>query len=144
MGRRGGPRPGARFLVPASVLPALLFAAGCADPGASPHPAYPTHSATTPHPAPSASAPPVSDAALCTRLVTYWAREVLDGETYGDYQSMGLSHGQYDILRDAVDAGRAAGKRQAAGDVTELTARQIRAECAARYRHGRPDDAPWT
>ncbi|MDX3530083.1 hypothetical protein P1P75_27655 [Streptomyces sp. ID05-39B] len=88
---------------------------------------------------PSATPPEV----LCARIVAHWSREVLDGGTYGDYQSMGLSNGQYDILRSVVDDARAAKKREGAGAADELIDRQSRQGCAARYRSGGPDEGPW-
>ncbi|MGW7644567.1 hypothetical protein [Streptomyces bobili] len=88
---------------------------------------------------PSATPPEV----LCARIVAHWSREVLDGGTYGDYQSMGLSNGQYDILRSVVDDARAAKKREGAGAAYELIDRRSREGCAARYRSGGPDKGPW-
>ncbi|MEU6667354.1 hypothetical protein [Streptomyces sp. NPDC046727] len=153
MGRRGGPPPGVRFLVLGLALPAVLCASGCDRPGRPPDSA---HASAAPAPAPTsasqastaspsrASASPASDAGLCARIVIHWAREVLGGDTYGDYQSMGLSHGQYQILMDVVDAGRAAGRRQGADAADALMARQARRACAERYRHGTPSGGPWT
>lgn len=83
-----------------------------------------------------------SDEELCAQLVSHWSREVLDGRAYGDYQSMGLSGGQYDILREVVGAARAA-KRQGHADVGELIDREARGKCAVRYRDGGPDEGPW-
>ncbi|KOX00083.1 hypothetical protein ADL04_14120 [Streptomyces sp. NRRL B-3648] len=140
------------------AVPAVLCATGCAGPSGSP--ASP-HSSAAPTPAPgsaTASTPapgsaaatspgsgrPVSDAELCARIITYWSREVLDGGSYGDYQSMGLSHGQYEILRDVVDAARSLRHRQGTLEADELIARQARAACTKRYRHGTPSGGPWT
>ncbi|MYX99955.1 hypothetical protein GT045_35490, partial [Streptomyces sp. SID486] len=109
-------------------------ATACAAPAA---PAGPPTAGT----GPPAAAP---GADLCTRLVVHWAREALDGDTYGDYQSMGLSHGQYEILRDVVDAGRAVRRRQGASAAVSLMGRQARTACAARYRHGTPAKSPWS
>ncbi|MEU0116815.1 hypothetical protein ABZ137_24735 [Streptomyces bobili] len=81
--------------------------------------------------------------ALCARIVAHWSREVLDGGTYGDYQSMGLSNGQYDILRSVVDAARAAKMREGAGAADELIDRQSREGCAARYGSGSSGAGPW-
>lgn len=88
---------------------------------------------------PSATRPEV----LCARIVAHWSREVLDAVTYGDYQSMGLSNGQYDILRSVVDAARAAKEREGATAADELIDRQSREACAARYRSGGPGKGPW-
>ncbi|MEW2286509.1 hypothetical protein [Streptomyces sp. NPDC047841] len=143
MGRRGGPRPGVvGFLVFGLALPALLCTTGCTGPDGSapsPTPATATDSATD-----SATARPASDADLCTRLVTYWARRMLADDTYGDYQSMGLSHGQYQILVDVVTAGRSARQHQGTDAAERLMNRQARAACTARYRHGTPSGGPWT
>ncbi|MFJ4693565.1 hypothetical protein [Streptomyces sp. NPDC088766] len=81
---------------------------------------------------------------LCARIVVHWSREVLDGGGgYGDYQSMGLSDGQYEILRSVVDAARAVKKREGARAADELIARRAHEGCAARYRSGTPDGGPW-
>ena len=90
-------------------------------------------------PSPTATPPEV----LCARIVAHWSREVLDGGTYGDYQSMGLSNGQYEILRSVVDAARAAKKREGAGAADKLIDRQSREGCAAWYRSGGPGKGPW-
>ncbi|GHA12503.1 hypothetical protein [Streptomyces canarius] len=127
-----------RFLMPGLALPALLCTTGCTGPdGSAPSPTTASASA-------SASPQPTSDASLCTRLVTYWARRTLADDTYGDYQSMGLSHGQYRILLDVVAAGRSARKQQGADVTGRLMDRQARTACAARYRHGTPSTGPWT
>ncbi|MGW1723808.1 hypothetical protein ACWCQK_12870 [Streptomyces sp. NPDC002306] len=90
---------------------------------------------------PSPSPTPPED--LCTRIVTYWAREVLDSPTYGDYQSMGLSNGQYEILRTVVNAARTEKKRQGADAAAELIDREARTGCADWYRSGGPGKGPW-
>lgn len=148
------------------AVPAVLCAAGCAGPGGpppsrhsppSPHlpvdsgssAADPGSSPTDPGSSPtgpgsSAAARSASDADLCTRLVVHWSREVLDGDSYGDYQSMGLSNGQYEILRDVVDAARSLRRRQGRAEADELITRQARAGCTERYRHGTPSSGPWT
>ncbi|GAA3138835.1 hypothetical protein GCM10010521_26520 [Streptomyces rameus] len=130
------------LLVLGLVLPATLYAAGCTAPagstGPSPGPAGSTDPAGATAPAPA------SDAGLCARLVVHWAREALDGATYGDYQSMGLSHGQYEILMDVVDAGRAVRRRQGRPAADELMRHRARTACAARYRHGAPTGSPWS
>ncbi|MET8895410.1 Tat pathway signal sequence domain protein [Streptomyces albogriseolus] len=73
-----------------------------------------------------------SDVDLCVSIVSLWSREVLDGRGYGDYRSMGLSGGQYDILREVVDAARTA-RRQGKGTqyVGTLTERQAREGCVS-------------
>ncbi|GHA98386.1 hypothetical protein GCM10010330_60620 [Streptomyces tendae] len=76
--------------------------------------------------------------------VGYWAREMLDGgEPYGDYQSMGLSNRQYDILREVVDEARAAKRKQGARAAGELIDRRVRQACADGYRDGGPSRGPW-
>ena len=102
----------------ALVLVASGACAGCgsSDSGSR------TAAARTTSAAPSATAPE----ALCARVVTYWSRKVLDSHTYGDYQTMGLSNGQYDILRNVVDAARATKKRQGAAAADQLIVRRAR------------------
>ncbi|WP_432153928.1 hypothetical protein [Streptomyces tricolor] len=149
MGRRGGPRPGARFLVVGLALPALLCATACARPDSHPPPNSPSTPGSSPPGAASSSLPasspaqPASDADLCARLVSSWSRAVLDGDTYGDYQSMGLSHGQYEILRDVVAAARAVRERRGARAAGQLIDRRARHACTERYRHGTPSGGPW-
>ncbi|WP_245235281.1 hypothetical protein [Streptomyces violaceorubidus] len=76
--------------------------------------------------------------------VGYWAREMLDGgEPYGDYQSMGLSNRQYGILREVVEAARAAQRDQGTRQARELIDRQVRRACAEGYRDGAPSHGPW-
>ncbi|WP_225096588.1 hypothetical protein [Streptomyces sp. CoH27] len=129
MGRRGEPRPGVRFLLLGLALPALVLTPSCARP------------VNTGHPSPASSASAASD--LCTRLVSHWSREVLDGTTYGDYQSMGLSTGQFEILRTVVDAARTVQRHQGTSAADELIVRQARQACAERYRHGTPSGGSW-
>ncbi|MEU6996190.1 hypothetical protein ABZ953_36765 [Streptomyces sp. NPDC046465] len=98
----------------------------------------------TPHTShPSAGTTP--PARLCATVITKWARQIYDsGDTgYGDYQSMGLSNGQYMILRDILDAARTERRRETDAAGRELIARQARAKCAERYRHGGPSGGPW-
>ncbi|MFI5566179.1 hypothetical protein ACIA6T_02120 [Streptomyces sp. NPDC051740] len=83
-----------------------------------------------------------SDEDLCAKLVGHWARQVLNGRTYGDYQSMGLSGGQYDILREVVDSARAA-ERRGTADPGQSIDREAREGCAERYRAGGPGKGPW-
>ena len=77
------------------------------------------------------------------KLVGYWARKALDSDGYGDYQSMGLSNGQYDILRAAVAAARPVERRQGVEAARKLVDRQVRTGCAGRYRGGGPTGGPW-
>ncbi|MFI9471776.1 hypothetical protein ACIHBQ_30475 [Streptomyces sp. NPDC052492] len=140
MERGSTSRPGA-FGVP--VLAALaagltVAVAGCG--AAGPGEAHGTPSAT---PGPASPSPRVtSDVDLCVSIVGHWSREVLDGRGYGDYQSMGMSGGQYEILREVVDAARAA-RRQGTDDADALIDRQARQGCEAWYRGGGPGERPW-
>ncbi|MGV9882052.1 hypothetical protein [Streptomyces sp. NPDC003006] len=120
------------------TLPPAL-GTGCGDP--APDPKSATASATSP-------------ADLCTAIITKWARQIYEsgdsggsdgsgGSAYGDYQSMGLSNGQYLILRDILDAARAERRRETATAGRELITRQARERCAERYRGGGPSDGPW-
>lgn len=136
MGRGGSSRPRAGAF--AAVLATALAVAGCGA-AESGH----ARDAAPPAGRPSSPSPRVtSDADLCTEIVGHWSREVLDGGTYGDYQSMGLSGGQYDILRDVVDSARAA-ERQGASDIGQLIDREARERCVAWYRAGGPGEGPW-
>ncbi|MFD5451535.1 hypothetical protein [Streptomyces sp. NPDC127100] len=142
MERGGGgvPRPaaaggGIRRAVPLALLTAVLTTAcggGSGTGGAHPATAVPPPSPT-----------PVSDAELCVRVVAHWSREVLDGGTYGDYQSMGLSNRQYDILREVVAAARPVLRTQGALAAAELIDRRTRARCAGRPPGGDADGGPW-
>ncbi|MBD0842588.1 hypothetical protein [Streptomyces sp. TRM68416] len=117
----------------AVLLPALLAAGavtGCAAAGPPAASASPSPRTTPPE-------------ELCTRLVAHWSREVLDGDTYGDYQSMGLSNGQYEILREVVDAARAERKRRGERAAEALIDRRARAGCVDWYRTGGPSNGPW-
>ncbi|WEO98048.1 hypothetical protein A6P39_030720 [Streptomyces sp. FXJ1.172] len=138
MGRRGDPRPGARFLLLGPAMCALVLTTACGAPGGTGHHAAPD----PPHATPPSPAP-TSPAGLCARLVAHWSREVLDGTTYGDYQSMGLSNGEYEILRGVVDAARPVRRRQGTSAADELIVRRASAACDGRYRHGAPSESPW-
>ena len=132
------PRPaaaggGIRRAVPLALLTAVLTTAcggGSGIGGAHPATAVPPPS-------------PVSDAVLCVRVVAHWSREVLDGGTYGDYQSMGLSNRQYGILREVVAAARPVLRTQGALAAEELIDRRTRARCAGRPPGGDADGGPW-
>ncbi|MFE0131554.1 hypothetical protein ACFWY6_08225 [Streptomyces sp. NPDC059037] len=117
----------------ALAFAALLAATGC---GSSP-------SADAPEPSPSPATTSPED--LCTALITKWGRQIYDSgeETYGDYQSMGLSNGQYMILRDTLDLARAERKRQGADAGRKLITREARERCEERYRNGEPSGGPW-
>ncbi|MFJ8145237.1 hypothetical protein ACIQ6R_09195 [Streptomyces sp. NPDC096048] len=157
MGRGETPWPGAaarrfRFapglLTLALTLPAAALAAGCDDSGAerpgSGDTARATATVTASASASASAQGSLSGEELCTSAVGYWAHEMLAGKTpYGDYQSMGLSNRQYDILREVVDAARATRRDQGPAAAEEVTDRQVRASCAAHYRDGGPTDGPW-
>ncbi|MEV5428786.1 hypothetical protein [Streptomyces sp. NPDC052701] len=133
MATAGVHRPGAVLGV---ILAAGGLIGGCGPAGTGREaPATPARSA------PAAPAAPPQD--LCARLVTHWSRKTLDQDTYGDYQSMGLSGGQYEILRAVVDAARAEERRHGARAADELLVRRAREACADRYRTGAPGGDPW-
>ncbi|MDT0610792.1 hypothetical protein [Streptomyces lancefieldiae] len=124
----------------ALTLLTAVAAAGCGNPGDGEAGSGTPRGASAP---PTSPRPP-SAAELCVRAVGYWARDMLDGkDTYGDYQSMGLSNRQYDILREVVDAARATNRDQGAGAAERLIDRQVREACAERYRDGAPSTGPW-
>ncbi|MER5939692.1 MULTISPECIES: hypothetical protein [unclassified Streptomyces] len=131
----GGPRRKGAALGPA--LLAAVLAAGCGEPGTRADAPEPRASANSP--SPSATAP----AQLCAHIVGYWARRSLTGDTYGDYQSMGLSDGQYEILRKVVDGARAERERADARAADRLIDRRARELCEERYRDGEPTGGPW-
>ncbi|MDQ1039328.1 hypothetical protein QFZ75_005744 [Streptomyces sp. V3I8] len=91
---------------------------------------------------PAATATPPGD--VCARLVAYWSRKALDDGTYGDYQSMGLSNRQYEILTDVVEAARTERGRKGAEAAERLIDRTARERCAERYRDGNPSEGPWS
>ncbi|MGW1325838.1 hypothetical protein ACWD64_25265 [Streptomyces antibioticus] len=138
-GRAGTARDGAGRTAAAVSVAAILAAgllSGCATPAS---PASPASSSPSAQNSPS----PTPPEALCTRLVVHWAREVLGSGTYGDYQSMGLSNGQYEILRSVVDEARVEHKRRGADAADELIRREARTGCAAWYRSGGPGAGAW-
>ncbi|MGW6707632.1 hypothetical protein ACWGDE_22460 [Streptomyces sp. NPDC054956] len=134
-----GPAP---FRARAAAATAALLAAaplGCAtgDPSARDTPAGTT-------PAPDATPPQ----RLCTDLITHWAGVILDaGEgqdaVHLDYQAMGLSGGQNEILLAVLADARAAQRAKGPAAARELTAREAERRCADRYRSGVPTGGPW-
>ncbi|MFE1440608.1 hypothetical protein [Streptomyces sp. NPDC058739] len=123
----------------AALCGALLLSgpliSGCADAD------RPTdEAAASGAPSPHTTAP----ADLCARIVAHWSREVLDSGTYGDYQSMGLSNGQYEILIAVVDAARAERERHGSAAARRLIDRQAHRHCADRHRAGEPTGGPWS
>ena len=123
----------------ALVLVTGALAAGCGESGPRGGAASTRAASGTPS---SPPATPPED--LCARIVAHWSREVLDSDTYGDYQSMGLSNGQYEILMDIVDAARAEKKRAGEQAARELIDRDARERCTERYRDGDPTGGPWS
>ncbi|QYX80834.1 hypothetical protein [Streptomyces akebiae] len=124
--------------------PALLIGVlvtGCAGAGESGGSAGPSTAADGGGPLSPSVTPPEE---LCAKLVSHWSLEVLDGDTYGDYQSMGLSNGQYDILREVVDEARAEKKRAGSTAARRLIERRARAGCQEWYRSGGPGEGPWS
>lgn len=113
------------------------LAAGCGQPGARDGTGASRASADSP--SPSATPP----AHLCAQIIGYWARRTLTGDTYGDYQSMGLSDGQYEILRRVVDAARAERERADTRAAHRLIDRRAGELCEERYRSGEPTGGPW-
>ncbi|MFF4395700.1 hypothetical protein [Streptomyces sp. NPDC001480] len=124
----------------ALVLLTGPLAAGCAGSGA----ADGAVSRSSPAAATGAPAPrTTSPEELCTRVVAYWSRRQLKEDTVGDYQEMGLSDGQYDILRDVVDAARAKLQHGDADAADRTVDRRAREGCDHWYRTGGPSKGPW-
>lgn len=119
------------------VLLAAGLESGCGPSGARDDTNEARASAASP--SPSATPP----AQLCAQIIGYWSRRTLTGDTYGDYQSMGLSDGQYEILRRVVDAARAERERAGAAAADRLIDRRARELCEKRYRNGEPTGGPW-
>ncbi|RSS78548.1 hypothetical protein EF918_20560 [Streptomyces sp. WAC06614] len=95
---------------------------------------------------PAAPAPhSTSPQELCTSLITHWTAAILAGapEAGLDYQAMGLSGGQNEILRDIVVAARAELRTGGPDAARALTAREAERRCADRYRTGTPTGGPW-
>lgn len=135
-----GSGPAPRRALAAAATTALLAAAplGCAGDGPRP----PASATSAPDPAPTAPQE------LCTRLITHWAGVILDaGEGEDavrlDYQAMGLSGGQNDILRAVLADARAERDARGPAAARELTAREAERRCADRYRSGAPTGGPW-
>ncbi|MFD8633498.1 hypothetical protein [Streptomyces sp. NPDC059533] len=103
-------------------------------------------------PSPSASGTPAAHTTspqdLCTALITHWAGVILDADqgrdTVGlDYQAMGLSGGQNEILRAVLDGARAQQRANGPAAAREFTDREAARRCADRYRTGTPTGGPW-
>ncbi|MDG5802768.1 hypothetical protein P9869_08865 [Streptomyces ossamyceticus] len=133
---------GGAFRWRAVLGPALLIGVlvtGCGASGADSGSAGPSAGGSVP-PSPAATPPE----RLCARIVSHWSREALDGDGYGDYQSMGMSNGQYDILREIVDAARAEQERAGRKAAERLVDEEARTRCAKLYENGNPTGGPWS
>ncbi|MGW6855320.1 hypothetical protein [Streptomyces xanthophaeus] len=143
-----GPAPRSARTAGAAALVAAL-ALGCTTGGGAGGTADGTRGAPTASGTPSAPAPhTTSPQDLCTHLITHWSGVLLDAgpdqDPVGlDYQAMGLSGGQNDILRAVVAAART--EEQTAGREASraLVAREARLRCEERYRSGTPSGGPW-
>lgn len=121
----------------AAAATALLAAAplGCAGDG--------------PKTPPASAGAPSAPQEVCTLLITHWAGVILNaGEGRDavrlDYQSMGLSGGQNDILRAVLaDARAEQGAAEGSAAAHRLIVREAQRRCADRYRSGAPTDGPW-
>ncbi|MFD7029838.1 hypothetical protein ACFWAR_17530 [Streptomyces sp. NPDC059917] len=151
-----GPAPrGALAACAATLLAAALT--GCSGPDRDA--GRDTPAGTSPPPAGAAPAPrPTSPEDLCTALITHWAGVVLDGDGAGDpvgldYQSMGLSGDQNEILRAVLADARAEGRAKApeGASAADAAARRVvdrgaRERCAAHHRSAATATAtggPW-
>ncbi|GAA2933754.1 hypothetical protein [Streptomyces mexicanus] len=135
MGTQAAPPRGATalrsWLLPLCLAGALTAGCGGVSGAGAGHGAAPPSPRTT------------SPEELCARIVAHWSRAVLDGDTYGDYQSMGLSNGQYEILRRVVATARTVKRREGAAAAEASIDRGARAGCADRYRRGGAGKGPW-
>ncbi|MCY0961082.1 hypothetical protein [Streptomyces sp. H27-H5] len=85
---------------------------------------------------------------LCADLITHWAGVILDAgdaaDAVGlDYQAMGLSGDQYEILSAVLDGARAVRRDEGAPAARAFGAREAERRCAERHRTGTPTDGPW-
>ncbi|TQK43823.1 hypothetical protein FBY35_5299 [Streptomyces sp. SLBN-118] len=129
---RPGPPPRGALLLVCTLAFAIAALAGCGGGSRSESHAGPSPRATPPE-------------KLCEQLISHWARVVLDGGKSAnlDYQAMGLSGGQNQILLDVTAAARAEQRRQGADAARKLIDSQAAARCAERYRGGTPTGGPW-
>lgn len=129
-----GPAPRRAAATAATTLSLAAALLGCAATG-------PTGAPATTLPAP---APPEQ---VCTQLITHWAGRILDAgdddAVHLDYQSMGLSGGQNEILLAVLADARAEQRAKGPAAAHELSAREAQRRCAERYRSGTPTDGPW-
>ncbi|MCX4693935.1 hypothetical protein [Streptomyces sp. NBC_01408] len=128
----------AAALTTALALGITTLTLGC-SPGAARAPAT-----GPPAPAPHTT----SSEELCVSLLTHWSGVLLDAEpgqdpVGRDYQAMGLSGDQYDILRAVVASARTETQTRGRDAGRDLADRQIRLRCAERHRGGDPTGSPW-
>lgn len=121
MGTR--PHAPAGYATCAVLLLAALAVAGCSDSPSATRPA-------TPAPAPQMTSP--ED--ICTKLVSYWAKETLKGSKWSglDWEQKGLSNEQYALHEEIVAAGQAEAKQQGRDAGLKLIDRLAEQKCAAR------------
>ncbi|MEV6781655.1 hypothetical protein [Streptomyces sp. NPDC051098] len=130
--RLGSPPRGGVVLCTCALLAATAACAGgSAAPGGGP----------SPSPSPRTTSPQE----LCEKLITHWSRVVLDGGDRAelDYQAMGLSGGQNEILLAVVAAARTEQRSRGPSAASALIDRQARSRCTERYRGGSPTGGPW-
>ncbi|MFF5443728.1 hypothetical protein [Streptomyces sp. NPDC012888] len=146
MGTQPVPRLG-RTAVRTACAAALLAVplTGCADTSGDAAP-RPSSGRTGPPEAGTSAPRPTAPREVCTALITHWATVLLDGGPQGqlDYQAMGLSGGQYDILREVVATARATERTHGPAAARERAARDAGLRCAERHRSGDPTGGPWT
>ncbi|MFI8099977.1 hypothetical protein [Streptomyces sp. NPDC086023] len=129
----------------ARALAALALCAAaptsCTTPDSPTGPAARSAARSAAAPAPA----PTTPRELCVHLVSYWAARILDGGPHAhfDYQEMGLSGGQYEILRTALAAARAVRPPGDTAAAHLAAGEEARRGCADRYRHGTPSGGPW-
>ncbi|MFJ6717137.1 hypothetical protein [Streptomyces sp. NPDC091259] len=138
MGFGPAPRRATAACAATAVLSAALLGCTTATPAAAPGGS----------PAPHTTSP----RELCDALITHWATVILDGDEGSDgagdpvrldYQAMGLSGGQNDILRAVVETARAERRAHGPAAARELAGREAARRCAERYRSGTPTGGPW-
>lgn len=125
-GSPGHGRP-ASAVRPPLIAVALLLATvpGCA--GGAPTP--PPDRDRTPANSPPPSGDPVG---VCTELISYWAREALDGSPWAglDWEQKGLSNEQLALHDEVLAAARAEQRRRGTAAAKELIRRDSARRCA--------------
>lgn len=145
MGSGPAPRRASAAAAATVLLGAALLGCGSGPRGDS---ASAGSSAGAASPGTSPAPEPTAPQRLCADLVAHWAGVILDAgdgpdAVRLDYQSMGLSGGQNDILLAVLDAARAERRDKGPAAARELTAREAERRCAERYRSGTPSGGPW-